>query len=99
MRRRWNARLLLHSLAPFAVFFVSLAAIFGSPMLAVGLVVAGFLVAPLLSLPRALLNRYEQRKVRLVTHRIDAGVRELAAGNLSHPAEEDAGNVSLASRS
>jgi hypothetical protein len=64
-----------------------------------GLVTAGLVLAPMLSLPRVLLARYERRKVRLATHKIDAGIRELAAGNLSVPESEDEGNVSLASRS
>ena len=59
----------------------------------------GLVVAPMLSLPRAALRRYELRKVRLATMRIDAKVREKAVGALSHPTEEDQGNVSLVSRS
>ena len=99
MRWFFSPRTILDSLAPFLIFFVLLASIFGSPLLAIGLVAAGLIVAPMLSLPRVLLARYERRKVRLATHRIDAHVRELAAGNLSVPEEEEAGNVSLASRS
>jgi hypothetical protein len=64
-----------------------------------GLVTAGLVLAPMLSLPRVLLARYERRKVRLATHKIDAGIRELAAGNLSVPESDEEGKISLASRS
>jgi hypothetical protein len=60
-----------------------------------GLAGVGLVVAPLLSLPRALLARYELRKVRLATHRIDAGLRERARGNLSVPEGDEEGRVSL----
>lgn len=64
-----------------------------------GIALVGLVVAPMLSLPRVMLRRYELRKVRLATHRIDANVREKAIGSLSHPTEEDQGNVSVVSRS
>jgi hypothetical protein len=73
---------------------------FGAFLAFCGLALAGAAITPMFSVIRRMLSVYEVRKVRRAMDRIDAGLRERAAGNLSHPEDDEQGRISLtASRS